>query len=144
MLVSGFDCYNVVAFRLRLQIFATDDLDVNVVAIEDRLRDMEQKVRSTKYDRKCSSLDMTFTQFLASCSHSPNLSIALSDDIRLFFLIWKDTCGKTKVHYIDCQFIWDYEITASSCPLRLSAGTVEGIIQQFKTIFVALGEWGCV
>ena len=66
---------------------------------------------------------------------------AMPDDIRRF-LIWKDSQGKTKVHRADCQFVGDNGITVCACPVRLSAGSVDGIIQQLKIIFTDLGRRG--
>ena len=66
---------------------------------------------------------------------------ATPDDIRRF-LIWKDNQGKTKVHQADCQFVGDNGTTACPCPVRLSAGTVDGVLQQLRTIFISFGRRG--
>ena len=83
---------------------------MDFVAIDNRLRDIEQTVHSTPFNRKCASLEETFKLFLASCPHSPTLMTALPDDVRRF-LIWKDNPGKTKVHGTECQFVGEYGVT---------------------------------
>lgn len=80
---------------------------MNFCEINDILREMEQTIRSNKYNRKCLSFDETLQQFFASCSPSPKLTNDLPDDI-LRFLVWKDSFGKTTVHSVDCPFIGEH------------------------------------
>ena len=108
-----------------------------------KLQTPRGRAAQPSYSRKCASLEETFKLFLASCPHSPTLMTALPDDVRRF-LIWKDNQGKTKVHRTECQFLGEYGVTPCSCLLRLSSGSVDGIIQQLKKIFTNLsrrGEW---
>lgn len=113
---------------------------MNFGEIDDRLRAMEQTIRSRKYTRKCSSFEETLLQFFASCPHSPTLTNALPDDI--CFLVWKDSFGKTTFQSIDCPFIGEHGTPNCNCPLRLSAGTAEGMMQQLKKMFKGVGRIG--
>lgn len=117
------------------------ELQVDFVAIDDRLREVDQKLQSTKYSTKCSSLAKTFTTFLASCPNSPDVYNATPEDVRRF-LVWKDSFGKTQVHSIECRFVGAYGIQECSCPARLAAGSVEGIVYQLKRIFDSQGRQG--
>ena len=114
---------------------------MNFGEIDERLRKMEQTIRSRKYNRKCLSFEETLLQFFASCPHSPTLTNALPGDIRRF-LVWKDSFGKSTVHSVDCPFIGEHGTQNCNCPLRLSAGTVEGMMQQLKKIFESVGRIG--
>ena len=78
---------------------------------------------------------------LATYPNSPTLQGALPGDISRF-LVWEDPSGKTKVHNLNCKFIGEHGITFCSCPVRLSAGTVECIMQQLQKIFACIGRDG--
>lgn len=95
-------------------------------------------LNNTNYIKKKSKLVKDFELFLDS--HTDNdISSATPSDLRVF-LIDKDKNGKTQVHVTFCPFVGELGIHDCGCPCRLSWGTVQSLIGQFKIIFEQAGR----
>lgn len=66
------------------------------------------------------------------------LTSCTPDDIRRF-LVWKDQCGKSQVHKIDCRFLGNNGLFDCNCPVRLASGTVSLMINRLVNIFHEMG-----
>lgn len=66
-------------------------------------------------------LKREITEFLVRMS-GRELTSCTPDDIRQF-LVWKDQCGKSQVHKIDCRFLGNKGLFDFNCPVRLASGT---------------------
>ena len=56
------------------------------------------------------------------------------------FLIWKDNCGKTKVHQEGCRFSGQKGNSQCTCPKRLAYGTVDSLIGKLRSIYCLHGR----
>ena len=91
-------------------------------------------LQNTQYGRRKLILRRELQDFLTHL-HAPrkiNLQQTTPEDIR-FFLIWKDTKGKTVVHTQECIGIQGNQ-NVCQCPTRLAAGSVDSIIGQLRAI----------
>ena len=99
---------------------------VNWEVINERKRELNQRVRSTPYSRQKSSLENELSAFLRKSTPSEDIITATPDDV-IHFLIWKDSFGKTIVHKDNCPHFGDKKKSSCSCPRRLAFSTVDSI-----------------
>ena len=114
-------------------------MTLNVDAIDDRLRALDSKIGSSLYMKRLRSTETRLASFLASLPYVVTIHSATPNDIRKF-LVWNDSCGKTKVHTFDCPRLGQPGLQLCACPLRLSAGSVQNLIKQVSDIYVQLGR----
>ncbi|XP_053390389.1 uncharacterized protein LOC128553283 [Mercenaria mercenaria] len=109
-------------------------LNIDTRKIEDRLSLLDKKTdqsNSAKRKRLAASL----ADFLSNLPTPLTLCSCSPEDIRKF-LVWKDEFGKTKIHTASCLYIGSSDSRVNcACPLRLAAGTVEGVINLLCRIF---------
>ena len=108
---------------------------LNVEAIDSRLRTLDSDLISSPYQKRLRSTQERLRTILDSLPNSVDLYTATSNDIRKF-LVWSDTFGKTKVHSFDCPSLGQQGSTICSCPMRLSAGSVQNLLQQVTDIYM--------
>ena len=107
-------------------------------AIDDRLAELDSYCNSSSHGRRVRSTEQRFSTFLKSLPHSPSILTACPNDIRKF-LIWSDANGKTQVHKFNCSYIGQHGVFECACPTRLSANSVQNLIQLLSEIYVQLG-----
>ena len=76
-----------------------------------------------------------------SLSLSKSLFSAAPQDL-VRFPIWKDRKGKRKVHKSACPLFGSHSKKRCQCPVRLAAGTVDGLIGKLRSIFNNAGRAG--
>lgn len=99
---------------------------------------INQLLNNTNYIKKKSKLAKDFELFLDSHTDH-DISSATPSDLRVF-IVDKDKNGKTQVHVTFCPFVGELGIHDCGCPCRLSWGTVQSLIGQFKTICEQTGR----
>ena len=112
---------------------------VNWEVINERKRELNQRVRSTPYSRQKSSLENELSAFLRKSTPSKDIITATPDDV-IHFLIWKDSFGKTIVHKDNCPHFGDKKKSSCSCPRRLAFSTVDSMIGKLRSIFAQMGR----
>ena len=108
---------------------------LNVEAIDSHLRTLDSDLISSTYQKRLRSTQERLRSFLDSLPNSVDLYTATSNDIRKF-LVWSDA----KVHSFVCPSLGQQGSTICSCPMRLSAGSVQNLLQQVADIYVQLGK----
>lgn len=106
-----------------------------------RLAELERSIDSTPYNQKKSALERELLAFfdISVC----NIRRISPEDI-CHFLIKKDGKGKTRIHSVNCPYLGRVGPSECECPSRLSAGTVQSLVGQLKSIFKVRGlgvEW---
>ncbi|XP_069139188.1 uncharacterized protein [Argopecten irradians] len=109
--------------------------------VHSRLAELERSVDSTPYNQKKSALERELLAFfdISVC----NIRRISPEDI-CHFLIKKDGKGKTRIHSVNCPYLGRVGPSECECPSRLSAGTVQSLVGQLKSIFKVRGlgvEW---
>ena len=115
--------------------------DVDVNAIDDRLRQLALFDQATCYSKQKASLQRELENFLSSLPGSISVSTVTPRDI-CRFLVHKDKNGKTQVHRNGCPHLGKRGTFDCACPLRLSYKTVDSYIGKLRAIFHAIGRDG--
>lgn len=121
------------SFKICLICFQ-EERDIDLSAIDDRLRTLHHQQHSKQSIRKRNSLEQKFMGFLQTLPHSPSISEASPKDV-CRFLVWCDTSGKAKFHEIDCYFIGQNQYNLCGCKTVQSSGTVAVMVTQLRYIF---------
>ena len=116
-------------------------LDVNVNAIDDRLRQLALFDQATSYSKQKDSLQKELENFLSSLPGSPTIATVTPRDI-CRFLVYKDKNGKTQIHHNGCPHLGKRGTHPCGCPLRLSYKTIDFYIGKLRAIFHANGRDG--
>lgn len=112
---------------------------MDFIAIEERIGELERKMREDTGQKKKDSLLKSLESFLASLPDRPSVSTCTAGDV-LRFLVWKDGCGKTVVHKLQCKFLGLRGKKQCSCPSRLASGTVDVMVQHLVDLFEGHGR----
>lgn len=131
----GFIC---TSFKICLICFQ-EERDIDLSAIDDRLRTLHHQQQSKQSIRKRNSLEQKFMGFLQALPHSPSISEASPKDV-CRFLVWCDTSGKTKLHDNDCYFIGQNQCNLCGCKTVQSSGTVAVMVTRLGHIFRKYGK----
>ena len=107
--------------------------------IDSRLKNIQDATDNSNSNKRRCSLELRLIRFLLQLPNKPDLSSVQPQDI-CRFLVWCDKSGKTQVHRINCQYVGAFGIQECGCPCRLSAGTVQSLIQQLVDIFCLSGR----
>lgn len=110
-----------------------------MIAIDERIKLLDEKTCSSISFKKRRSTTASLTCFLKMLPHKPTINNCTPEDVRKF-LVWKDNSGKTVVHTLNCSEIGSTGKTTCSCPSRLSAGSVEGLVHRLINIFDDVGR----
>ncbi|XP_065932254.1 uncharacterized protein [Magallana gigas] len=110
---------------------------VDVQVLDERLKDLDARRSSSLDSKRQDCLKREITEFLVRMS-GRELTSCTPDDIRRF-LVWKDQCGKSQVHKIDCRFLGNKGLFDCNCPIRLASGTVSLMINRLVNIFHEMG-----
>ncbi|XP_065927883.1 uncharacterized protein [Magallana gigas] len=110
---------------------------VNVQVLDERLKELDARRSSSLDSKRQDCLKREITEFLVRMS-GRELTSCTPDDIRRF-LVWKDQCGKSQVHKIDCRFLGNKGLFDCNCPVRLASGTVSLMINRLVNIFHEMG-----
>ena len=127
--------------RKILQNKSSMPFDVDVNAIDDRLRQLALFDQATCYSKQKASLQRELENFLSSLPGSISVSTVTPRDI-CRFLVHKDKNGKTQVHRNGCPHLGKRGTFDCACPLRLSYKTVDSYIGKLRAIFHAIGRDG--
>ncbi|XP_045197171.2 uncharacterized protein LOC123551928 [Mercenaria mercenaria] len=115
--------------------FQGSQLNIDTRKIEDRLSLLDKKTDQSNSAKRKRSLTASLADFLSNLPTPLTLCSCSPEDIRKF-LVWKDEFGKTKIHTASCPYIGSSDSRINcACPLRLAAGTVEGVINLLCRIF---------
>ena len=85
-----------------------------------------------------SRLQVELELFLDNLSIPKTLANASPEDVRKF-LVFKDGHGKTQVHVLSCAHVEKRGQYNCGCPMRASAGSVDGFIGKPRAIFCDSG-----
>ena len=107
---------------------------MDLLQIEERLKELDDKFESSTISKRKNALLQSLEFFLSQLSRKCDISNCTPVDLKRF-LIWKDNCGKTKVHGISCKYLGTKEGENCDCPRRLAAGTVSVMVQNLVDIF---------
>ncbi|XP_065922883.1 uncharacterized protein [Magallana gigas] len=110
---------------------------VDVHVLDERLKELDARRSSSLDSKRQDCLKREITEFLVRMS-GRELTSCTPDDIRRF-LVWKDKCGKSQVHKIDCRFLGNKGLFDCNCPVRLASGTVSLMINRLVNIFHEMG-----
>ncbi|XP_065927831.1 uncharacterized protein [Magallana gigas] len=110
---------------------------VDVQVLDERLKELDARRSSSLDSKRQDCLKREITEFLVRMS-GRELTSCTPDDIRRF-LVWKDQCGKSQVHKIDCRFLGNKGLFDCNCPVRLASGTVSLMINRLVNIFHEMG-----
>ena len=127
--------------RKILQNKSSMPFDVDVNAIDDRLRQLALFDQATCYSKQKASLQRELENFLSSLPGSISVSTVTPRDI-CRFLVHKDKNGKTQVHRNGCPHLGKRGTVDCACALRLSYKTVDSYIGKLRAIFHAIGSDG--
>lgn len=105
--------------------------------MDERLKELDARRSSSLDSKRQDCLKREITEFLVRMS-GRELTSCTPDDIRRF-LVWKDQCGKSQVHKIDCRFLGNKGLFDCNCPVRLASGTVSLMINRLVNIFHEMG-----
>lgn len=130
----GFIC---TSFKICLICFQ-EERDIDLSAIDDRLRTLHHQQQSKQSIRKRNSLEQKFKGSLQALPHSPSISEASPKDV-CRFLVWCDTSGKTKHHDNDCYFIGQNKCNLCGCKTVQSSVTIAVMVTQLGYIFRKYG-----
>ena len=105
-------------------------LDVDLITLYARLRQLTNFEKSTSYARQKDCLQNELKSFLTALPGSPTLSTVTPRDL-CRFLVYKDTCpflGQRGTHTYECQMRLSFKPVDSYCGLFFiaSAGMVSG------------------
>ncbi|KAJ8300322.1 LOW QUALITY PROTEIN: hypothetical protein KUTeg_021841 [Tegillarca granosa] len=120
--------YLVEGALLWIEVAIVGQIDLG--AIDKRLADLDERTCSSVGFKSEKSLLTALTHFLEE-SGCPSLTSCTPDDVRRF-LVWKDSCGKTVVHDVQCPFLGLQGLFGCNCPKRLPSSTVEGWDSSFE------------
>ena len=105
---------------------------------------LQSIIRNSKpYQKQKTKLQEELKRFLYSLP-TPKSVDAISPQDVTRFLVWKNRKGKTKIHIPACKLFRIKQVDRSTCPITLSAGTVDNLIGKLHSLFVDLGrgrEW---
>ncbi|XP_028513090.1 uncharacterized protein LOC114574514 [Exaiptasia diaphana] len=118
-----------------------EKLTINLVEIDDRLRQLENYDQVTKYSKQKDSLRRELCSFLAGLPGQVSLVTVTPRDL-CRFLVYKDKDGKTQVHRNSCGYLGQRGRFECGCPMRLSYKTVDSYIGKLRSIFHSLGRDG--
>eukprot|EP00105_Crassostrea_gigas_P037162 XP_019921310.1 PREDICTED: uncharacterized protein LOC105324906 isoform X1 [Crassostrea gigas] len=110
---------------------------VDVQVLDERLKELYAKRSSSLDSKRQNCLKKEITEFLVRMS-GLELTSCTPDDIRRF-LVWKDQCGKSQVHKIDCRFLGNKGLFDCNGPVRIASGTVSLMINRLVNIFHEMG-----
>lgn len=105
--------------------------------MDERLKELDARRSSSLDSKRQDCLKREITEFLVRMS-GRELTSCTPEDIRRF-LVWKDQCGKSQVHKIDCRFLGNKRLFDCNCPVRLASGTVSLMIDRLVNIFHEMG-----
>ena len=111
--------------------------EVDIPTLESSRLELEHRLRSSKYERTKSHLEVEFVRFLAQLHPPKDFSTLTPRDI-VHFLIWKDKDAKTQVHKDGRpQFGSSPKVTKGcKCPKRLAFKTVDSLIGQIGALLL--------
>lgn len=118
---------------------ATKRFEIDIQAIDARIREINSVRGSRAYEKQKSQLEVELDHFLESLPCPKTLLSASPQDV-LRFLVWKDCRGRTQVHVDQCPYAGQAGRQPCHCPIRLSAGTVDSVIGKLRSIFNCLGR----
>lgn len=81
-------------------LFQVGNVDVQV--LDERLKELDARTYSSLDSKRQDCLKRETTEFLVRMS-GREMTSCTPYDIRRFW-VWKDQCGKSQVHKIDCRF----------------------------------------
>ena len=110
-----------------------------MVAINSRIAYLDKIWNNSDKQKRQCSVRNVLEQFFSKISYSPSLASCDPADV-LKFLVWKDSCGKTKVHSVNCSFLGQKGQSDCDCPLRLATATVANLMQKLVDIFEQVGR----
>ena len=114
-------------------------IQVDWKSIDARLAQLDGLLSNFAYEQQKSLLEKSFQLFLMSSSPAKDVLSATPLDVRRF-LVSKDRGGKTQIHSASCENLGRLGKQHCSCPVRLSAGTVDSLIGKLCAIFSARGR----
>ena len=117
----------------------TAPLEVDLMSIDDRSRQLTLFDNATSYAKQKDSLQKAPEKFLLSIPGSPTMATMTPRDI-CRFLMFKDKDGKTQVHSNGCNHFGKQGTFECGCPLRLSYKTVDSYIGKLPAFFHAIGR----
>ena len=109
-----------------------DKSTIDIGALQSRLSSLFSY--ESKYDGQKSRLELQLSSFLESLPSPKDFGSASPLDI-VYFLIWKDSHGKTQIHADGCPPSSSRERNPCQCPTRLAAGTVDSLIGKIRAIY---------
>jgi len=107
-----------------------------IKSMDKRLRYRDSLVDITNYAKQKNALENKLYNFLRNFSTERDIVTANPEDIRQF-LVFKDRKGKTCNHTVDYTDLGEKVADRSSCPHRLSEGTIQSLFGNlifFKTM----------
>jgi len=108
---------------------------VDMARIQARLSILDHRMGKSDATKRKHFVLSALVQFLTDREEPKVMSNCTPEDIRQF-LVWKDCFGKTQVHKLDCRYFGSsVRGDPCTCPLRLAAGTVEGMINTLIRLF---------
>lgn len=112
---------------------------MDMEAIDSRISYLDGVWSNSNKKKRQDSVYNSLQSFLLKLTHQPSISSCDPGDLRRF-LVWKDSVGRTKVHDITCPFLGDKLRVDCSCPMRLAAATVSGLVQKLVDVFEQAGR----
>lgn len=83
-------------------LFQVESICVDFQVLDERLKELDARKSSLLDSKREDCLKREITEFLVRMS-GREITCCTPHDIRRF-LVWKDQCGKSQVHKIDCRF----------------------------------------
>ncbi|ESO94659.1 hypothetical protein LOTGIDRAFT_175377 [Lottia gigantea] len=105
---------------------------IDKVSIKERIVELDSLIGSKKYVKQKDRLQTDVEKFLEEYSKS-TIDKATPHDMRAF-LVYKESCGKTKVHRKDCLVVSGTGCHCE-CLLDMSANSVDSLIGKLRAIF---------
>lgn len=108
-------------------------------SINSRIQQLDALQKGTKYHRQKCSLQIQLESFLGCLSPPRTIYDCTPEHVR-YFLVWKDSQGRTKVHKMGCPFRGSQQKSDCGCPIYMAAGTMDSLIGKIRAIFRDLGK----